>query len=80
MKLPRAFSADKLLKRLEPLGYFVTRQTGSHVRLTTQLKGEHHVTIPMQRNLKIGTLNSVISCISTHMEISKKELTEKLFG
>ncbi|NYE57789.1 putative RNA binding protein YcfA (HicA-like mRNA interferase family) [Carboxydothermus ferrireducens DSM 11255] len=36
----------------------VTRQTGSHIRLTTTLKGEHHVTIPLHDPLKIGTLNN----------------------
>ena len=27
-------------------GYEVTRQTGSHLRLTTEVNGEHHITIP----------------------------------
>ncbi|MEK7770741.1 MAG: type II toxin-antitoxin system HicA family toxin [candidate division NC10 bacterium] len=28
------------------MGYRVTRQTGSHLRLTTLERGEHHVTVP----------------------------------
>jgi predicted RNA binding protein YcfA (HicA-like mRNA interferase family) len=34
----------------------VTRQTGSHLRLTTLERGEHHVTIPRHTSLRVGTL------------------------
>lgn len=46
MKLPRDLSSDELVKALARLGYEVNRQAGSHIRLTTQRDGEHHVTIP----------------------------------
>ena len=36
MKLPRDVSGVDLAKRLGRLGYEVTRQTGSHLRLTTR--------------------------------------------
>lgn len=42
------------------LGYGVDHQTGSHIRLTTQRNGEHHVTIPAHKPLKIGTLNAIL--------------------
>jgi len=51
MKLPRDLSADALAKRLARYGYSVTRQTGSHLRLTTTQGGEHHVTIPAHSSL-----------------------------
>ena len=35
MKLPLNLSGSDLVKRLKALGYEVTRQTGSHMRLTT---------------------------------------------
>ena len=35
MKLPRDLTGLQLVKILEALGYQVTRQTGSHIRLTT---------------------------------------------
>ena len=41
-KLPRDVSGQELVAALAVLGYEVTRQTGSHVRLTTQLGGEQH--------------------------------------
>jgi predicted RNA binding protein YcfA (HicA-like mRNA interferase family) len=36
MKLPRNLSGNDLAQALKKLGYDVTRQTGSHLRLTTK--------------------------------------------
>jgi predicted RNA binding protein YcfA (HicA-like mRNA interferase family) len=55
MKLPRDVSGADLGKCLGRLGYAVTRQTGSHLRLTTSEHGQHHVTIPNHDPLKVGT-------------------------
>lgn len=55
MKLPRDVSGDDLAKALKVLGYKVTRQTGSHMRLTTIEGGEHHITIPRHDPLRVGT-------------------------
>jgi predicted RNA binding protein YcfA (HicA-like mRNA interferase family) len=52
MKLPRDVSGADLAKRLGRLGYEVTRQTGSHLRLTTTERGQHHVTIRNHDPLK----------------------------
>ena len=46
MKLPRDLSGADLEKALRGLGYQRTRKTGSHSRLTTTIRGEHHVTVP----------------------------------
>jgi len=46
MRLPRQWSGADLKKALTVLGYEETRQTGSHVRMTTRVRGEHHVTVP----------------------------------
>mgnify|MGYP001586639809 CR=1 FL=1 len=46
MKIPRDLSGQDLVKALKKLGYIPTRQTGSHIRITTLDNGEHHVTIP----------------------------------
>ncbi|MBL8503095.1 MAG: type II toxin-antitoxin system HicA family toxin [Rhodocyclaceae bacterium] len=61
MRLPRDVSGAELAKRLERLGYRVTRQTGSHMRLTLPDLPEHHVTIPAHDALRIGTLRR--SCL-----------------
>lgn len=46
MKLPRDLDGRGFARALRSLGYEITRQTGSHMRLTTQQGGEHHLTIP----------------------------------
>ena len=46
MKLPRDLDGNQLTQALSKFGYEIIRQTGSHIRLTTQQQGEHHITIP----------------------------------
>ena len=53
MRLPRDVSGMVLQKSLRRLGYEAVRQRGSHVRVTTQVNGEHHEVIP-QHNLDKG--------------------------
>ena len=80
MKLPRDVSGADLAKRLGRLGYEVTRQTGSHLRLTTTEGGQHHVTIPNHDPLKVGTLAGILNDVAAHLEISRDELVQRLFG
>ena len=47
MKLPRNVSGATLQASLRRLGYDTVRQRGSHVRITTQINGEHHEVIPL---------------------------------
>ncbi len=79
MKLPRDISSKDLIKKLSKLGYTVTRQTGSHIRLTTFEKGIHHITIPAHNPITIGTLNNIMRDITQHFNLTKDELLEKLF-
>jgi len=78
MKLPRDLSGPELARLLRAAGYEVTRQTGSHLRLTTEQQGEHHVTIPNHSPLKVGTLSGILNEISEHLGISRNELVERL--
>lgn len=80
MKLPRDLSAADLQKALKKLGYVPTRQTGSHLRLTTIEKGEHHLTIPNHTPLKIGTLSAILAEIGRHFEMDRESLNRKLFS
>jgi predicted RNA binding protein YcfA (HicA-like mRNA interferase family) len=79
MKLPRDLSGADLVKALARVGYRVTRQAGSHVRLTTDTPSQHHVTIPAHDPLKVGTLAGILSDVATHLKISRDELQRKLF-
>jgi len=78
-KIPRDLTGYELSKIIRQFGYQITRQTGSHIRLTTIENGIHHVTIPNHNPLKIGTLSNILSDIADHFQLSKKELLEKLF-
>ncbi len=80
MKLPRDLSGAELVKALARAGYRVTRQSGSHVRLTADAPSQHHVTVPAHDPLKIGTLAAILSDIAAHLKISRDELVRKLFG
>lgn len=79
MKLPRDLSSQDLLKALSRLGYEQTRQTGSHIRLTTQLGGEHHITVPNHDPLRVGTLSKILAEVAQHQGMSRDELLERLF-
>ena len=56
MKVPRDIHAREFIKLLKPYGYSVTRQTGSHIRLTTQYISQHHITVPNHDPIITGTL------------------------
>ena len=78
MKLPRDVSADALVKALRVLGYAVTRQKGSHIRVTTQLGGEHHEVIPQHNPIRVGTLHSILASVAHHHRMSVEELVGRL--
>jgi predicted RNA binding protein YcfA (HicA-like mRNA interferase family) len=81
LKLPRDLSGQQFATLLRRYGYEVTRQTGSHLRLTSALTGtEHHITIPVQRNLRVGTLSDILLDIASQLGKGKDELAEELFG
>ncbi|GAX40643.1 YcfA family protein [Tolypothrix sp. NIES-4075] len=79
MKLPRDLSAEELVRALADLGYEITRQTGSHIRLTTQENGEHHLTIPAHDPIKVGTLNSILRDVANHFDLEREDLLNRLF-
>jgi len=77
VKLPRDMSGDELTRILEKYGYRVVRQTGSHIRLTSTIKGtEHRITIPAHKPLKVGTLGSILSEVASYLEIDRNALIE----
>ena len=81
MKLPHDLSGGELTSLLARHGYAVTRQTGSHLRLTSTLKGhEHHVTIPQHKALNVGTLNGILTDVAAYLEMGRAELSHALFG
>ena len=80
MRLPRDLSGDDLAQALVALGYGVTRQTGSHMRLSTQEQSEHHRTIPRHEALRVGTVGAILTDVGEHIGLSRDSLIERLFG
>ena len=80
MRIPRDIDGKYLGKLLSRYGYELTRQTGSHIRLTSTFRGnEHHVTIPDHSPLRVGTLNSVLGEIASYLNIDKEQLIRDIF-
>jgi len=79
VRLPRDLTGRDLAAALARFGYQISRQTGSHIRLTTTVHGEHHVTIPDHSPLRIGTLAGVLADVAAHFGLSKDTLVERLF-
>lgn len=78
--IPKNLTGQDLIKKLMLFGYQVVRQKGSHIRIKTVQNGVHSETIPNHKPLREGTVNKILKNISDHLEISKQELEEILFG
>jgi predicted RNA binding protein YcfA (HicA-like mRNA interferase family) len=79
MRVPRDLSGADLVKCLQRMGYGVTRQTGSHLRLTGAVHGVHHVTIPNHDPLRVGTLAAILAAVAAHHGITRDDLLHQLF-
>lgn len=79
MRIPRQVSGTELARALRKLGYEQSRQSGSHLRLTTTQGGTHHVTVPNHSPLKVGTLlNGVLKPVAAHHRLTVEELLARL--
>jgi predicted RNA binding protein YcfA (HicA-like mRNA interferase family) len=78
VKLPRDIDGPRLVRALKVLGYELTRQTGSHIRVTTQQAGENHEVIPNHHPIKAGTLSAILKRIAAHHGTSMEELLKTL--
>ena len=79
MKVPRNVDASELINLSRRYGYSVTRQTGSHVRLSKKLdEGEHSITIPNHKPIKIGTLQSIVKDVCLVNSIDENEFYRQL--
>jgi predicted RNA binding protein YcfA (HicA-like mRNA interferase family) len=78
MKRPRNVDAADLIRALQPFGYEVTRQTGSHIRITTEQNGQHHEVVPNHSPLKIGTLTAILRNIARHHGLTVADLLNQL--
>ncbi|MDD5089658.1 MAG: type II toxin-antitoxin system HicA family toxin [Candidatus Wallbacteria bacterium] len=80
-KIPRDISARELCEALKKYNYEISRQTGSHIRLTRNVKGSRHsITVPAHNPIKVGTLNHILSELTGHLKVEKEYLIFTLFG
>jgi predicted RNA binding protein YcfA (HicA-like mRNA interferase family) len=57
----------------------VTRQTGSHLRLTRDSAGQQqHLTIPAHKPLRVGTLRPILKDVASQVGCSIEELIGSL--
>jgi predicted RNA binding protein YcfA (HicA-like mRNA interferase family) len=81
VKLPSDLNGIELAKRLQRLGYGVTRQSGSHMRLTRQgPQGQQHITIPAHKPLRVGTLRQILKDVASQCLIELSDLLDQLEG
>ncbi len=78
MKIPRDCNGVELVRALRRLGYETQRQSGSHIQLATQRGGEHHVSVPNHRPLKVGLLHGVLKDVAEHHGMTVEELLREL--
>lgn len=57
MKLPRDWSGEEVCRALKRLGFVFLRQTGSHAHYA---KGGLHPCVPMHREIRPKTLQSIL--------------------
>jgi predicted RNA binding protein YcfA (HicA-like mRNA interferase family) len=80
LKLPRDLKGKDLAKLLKKYDYTITRQSGSHMRLTSSyIKSIHHITIPNHDPIKLGTLNSILNDVLEYLRMNKEDLMKNLF-
>ncbi|MEO6979873.1 MAG: type II toxin-antitoxin system HicA family toxin [Mucilaginibacter sp.] len=80
MKTPRSLAAKDLIKLLKLYGYESVSQKGSHIKVTTQKNGEHHLAIPNHDPIKTGTLNAILRQVAEHLNKNKEEIFKELFS
>lgn len=79
VRLPRDLSGHDLAQALRRFDYAVTRESGSHIRLTTQQGGEQQVTIPDHGILRAATLASILADVAGQLAMEKSRLAAALF-
>ena len=78
MKLPRDVSGTTLVRARRRLGYGAVRRRGSHVRVTTQVGGEHHKVVPLHNPVHVKTLSGILKSVARHHQMSVSDLLDTL--
>ena len=79
MNLPRDESGKALVKKVRIFGYEPLSQNGSHIRCRTRMGGQHSISIPAHKAIRLGTLKGIISSIGNHFGLTPDEVARRLF-
>ena len=82
MRLPRDVSGRDLARRLaRHYGYALRRTSGSHMTVTRVTEaGNHSVTVPPHRELRVGTLNAIVSEVAEVVDLSRRAVGKRSSG
>jgi predicted RNA binding protein YcfA (HicA-like mRNA interferase family) len=79
LRIPRDLNGTDLAKQLGQFGYSITRQSGSHIRLTRIDGGqEQHLTIPSHKPLRVGMLRQILKDVADHTHQTLELVVEAL--
>jgi predicted RNA binding protein YcfA (HicA-like mRNA interferase family) len=79
MKIPRDIQGEKLVKVLVKLrDYHVIHQRGSHIILETNQPSPHRICVPNHNPVRVGTLNSILSAVARHKNVTKQDVLNTL--
>jgi predicted RNA binding protein YcfA (HicA-like mRNA interferase family) len=79
--MPRDISGERLIRLLARYGYAPSRQTGSHVILTSTLMGpDGHVSVPLHNPIRVGTLAAILGIVARYLERPRDEVRRELFS
>ena len=79
MRIPRDVNGQLLAERLRRHGYLLTRQTGSHMRLSRSSDDQQqHLTSPAHKPLRVGTLRQILKDVASQLGCSIEELIGSL--
>ena len=81
MRMPRDLSGADLVQLLSRrYGFKLRRSRGSHMTVTlATATGEHSVTVPRHRNLRVGTLGQIVSDVSAFVGLPEDVVRRELF-
>ena len=59
-------------------GYEIVRQRGSHIRIRTEQKGRHSVTVPNHNPVQTGTLAGILTDVAEHFGVDEDEVLSRI--
>jgi predicted RNA binding protein YcfA (HicA-like mRNA interferase family) len=81
VKIPRDLNGADLARRLAAYGYSITRQSGSHMRLSREAAGgQQHLTIPAHKPMRVGTLRQILKDVASHTGVTLEEVVHSIGG